>query len=481
MPATMVIALFFGFVIAYMGLRAYGVFTTNVEIMTLRLGNMADQQSVPGMIIRYEEVFYASRDGHVLLNVQEFERVRAGVRVAEIRDVEAAARTEEEWERLQREVMGVHEMRHATSADPVIARVNTDLRNRVSQGMHHHMQTNLSDIYALKNTLTEITENRNRVILNESVHMRQDLSRQFDVLNLSNEMNLSDIYATHTGIMSPIIDGFETRFTPENMRDMTREDVRRAIGHEAIIPNREVEEGDEVFKIVGSNTWYVATWMPHEMVHGLSYGSDRTIFLENTSTGRFEQVPMRVVHMDYQFHDAFMIFRSTRNIEDFLHQRNVNIRTTESVQNGFLVPPSAIATRRYFRIPLTHVHGIENYFVMHRRDEGVQPLPIDIHERSESHVYVLEDSISIMLFPGDALSPVDPINTLHIMSEADMQLVHGVYRTTRNFAEFRIVTLPAEISDGGNILLDPAINPSIRQFDSIVIDAAMVRQGQVVR
>ena len=76
--ATLVIALFFGFVVAYMVLRAYGVLSQDVDIMTLRLGNMEHQQSVPGMIIRHEEVFQANRDGHLSFRVQEFDRVRAG-------------------------------------------------------------------------------------------------------------------------------------------------------------------------------------------------------------------------------------------------------------------------------------------------------------------------------------------------------------------------------------------------------------------
>ena len=481
--ATVVVALFFGFVIAYMTLRFYGVLSQDVDIMTLRLGNMEHQQSVPGMIIRYEEVFNANRDGHILFTVQEFERVRSGVPVASIRDLEAVARNEQEWERLIKEIIGVHGMRHATVSDPLVERMNTDLRNRMDKSMHHHMQTNLNDVYALLITLTEITETRNRVIVNESVNARNDLNRQFDILNMHSEMTLSDIYATQTGIMSPIIDGFETRFTPYNMNELSREEVRITVDHDAIIPAREVSAGDEVFKIVSRNEWYVAAWMPHEMVNGLSEGTDRTIFLENAKTGRFEPIPARVMKRDYHHHDAFVIFRITRNITEFLHQRNVNIRITENVQSGFVIPSSAIATRRFFRVPLTHVHvvhGTDESYVMHRRDEGSQLVPIHIYESTDSHVYILEDSIR--LFPGDALSPVDPINTLHIMSETDMQIVYGVYRTTLNSADFRVINLHEELPEGGgNIVLDPAQNPGIRQFDSIVIDAAMVRQGQVVR
>lgn len=477
--ATVVVALFFGFAIVYMGIQAYRFFSPNVEIMTLRLGNMERQESVQGMIIRYEEVFRADRDGRVLFDVQDFDRVRSGMLVASIQDVDVVSRTEQDMALLQQEIIGVNEMRHAAQSDPAVERVNANLRSRMDRSMHHHMQMNLSEVYALLERLTQITDNRNRMIINESVHIRNDLNRQYDILNARRDMNLSDIYAESSGIMSPIIDGFENLFTPANMRELSREQVRMSIDHEAIIPGREVSAGDEVFKVV-ENTWYVAVWMPLEMAHGLTVGADRTVFLENTQTGRFEPMPMRIHYVNTQhLRDTFVIFRSTRNVIDFLHQRNVNVRITDSVQNGFMIPPSAIATRRFFRVPLAHIHGRDEYFVMHRRDDGIQPIPVHIYERTESYAYVLEDSFP--LWPGDILVPADSDGIFHVISEADIRIVRGVYRTTLNFADFHVIHIDGEVTEGTHVLLDPARNPSIRQFDTIVIDAAMVRQNQIVR
>ena len=477
--ATIVVMLFFGFVIAYMGLQAYGFFSPNVDTMTLRLTNMENQQSVPGMIIRYEEVFHANRDGRIAFDVQEHDRVRAGMVVASIRDTDAVARTEQEMEQLMREVMSVSEMRHATLSAPRVARANATIRNRMDRSMHHHMQGNLTEVYALLDSLTEITDSRNLTIMEESIHLRHDLNRQHYLLTAQTEMNLRNIYATSTGIMSQVIDGFEARFTPYNMHYLSQYDIQLNVNIEASIPGREVYEGDEVFKIIGDNRWYVAAWMSHEMVAGFAEGQERIIFLENTTVGRFEPMPMRIVHFDYQFHDAYVIFRSTRNVAEFLNQRNVNIRISDNVENGFMVPSSAIATRRFFRIPLTHVHGVENYFIMHRRDGVLHPVVINIHEETASYVYVLEDSV--MLFPGDSLSPVDPTNTIHFISDRDVRIEHGVYNTTLGYASFRIVHPDGDIPETGNILLCPTRNPSLRQFDSIVIDAAMVREGQVMR
>ncbi|MCL1883453.1 MAG: hypothetical protein FWF81_06865 [Defluviitaleaceae bacterium] len=481
---TAVIALFFAFVIIYMGRGAHEFFTPDIGFTTLRLSNMEMHQSVPGMIIRYETVFQTDRDGRVGFEINEFDRVREGVAVARVRDIEAVAQNDEDMSRLQQETRHLHDRLPPTSSDPIIDRVNSNLKNRVSRSIHHNAQSNLSEIYALLDNVSSITDNRNRMILNESVNARNDLSRQYDFLSAQRALYSNDIYATTSGIMSQIIDGFEGRegFTPSTMRSISREQVRMSIDHDAIIPGREVAAGDDIFKIV-ENTWYVATWMPMEMAHGFMVGTERHIYLENATSGRFERMPMRIEHID-QTHgrEALVIFRSSRNVIEFLNQRNVNIRVTDNIQNGFMVPSTAIVTRRYFRIPLTHIHGVENYTIMHRHDYGIQSIPVYIHDRTPTHAYVLEDTLPFLGEELVSIIPVDITDLQHFIADSDIRIVHGVYRTTLGHAEFREVYTGGEILEaGGVVMLDPAQNPNIRQFDSIVTDASMVRQGQVVR
>jgi hypothetical protein len=159
----------------------------------------------------------------------------------------------------------------------------------------------------------------------------------------------------------------------------------------------------------------------------------------------------------------------------------VNIRTTDNIESGLIIPTSAIATRRFYRIPLTHVHGYERYFLMQRRDDGVlQQIPVYLYDRTDEFAYIRD---MLDLHPGDTIAPIDAASHLHhLISENDIRIVRGVYNTNRNYAVFREINIEGEILDGsGSILLDPVRNPTVRQFDNIVTDASMVRQGQIVR
>lgn len=479
--AKMVIAMFFAFVVVYMARGVYGFFLQDVDVMTLRLGNVERAESVPGMIIRYEEVFFADKDGRVVFAVNDFVRVSNGVAVASVMDVDAVSQIEQDMAQLNREIIGVHEMRPATRTDPHVERVNASLRNRVDRSAHNNMQMNMSEIYALLGTLTQITENRNNLITTESMDTRGDFGRRYDHLSDLHQLSSNDIYATKTGIMSPLIDGFETRsgFTPDTMTTLSREQVRMSADLDAMIPGREVSRGEGIFKIVG-NTWYVATFMPHEMAQGFAQGDNRAIYLENAATGRFERVPMRIEHINYHHRDVFVVFRTTHNVIEFLDQRNVNIRVTDNVQRGFTVPSSAIATRRFFRLPLTHIHGIESFHVMHRRETGVELVPVDVNDKSETHAYILEDNFPLGI--GDTIIPADAADLLHVISDVDVRIVRGVYRVYLNVARFQEVHIDGETLEAGtHVVIDPVRNPSLGQFHTIVTDASMVREGQVFR
>ena len=482
--AKLVIGLFFLFVVVYMARGVHEFFRQPVDIMTLRLGNVEREDSVQGMIIRYEDVFFADRDGRVAFEVLDFDRVRRGDLVASVQDIEEVIRIERDLVQIRRETISVHEMRHATTTDPHVGRVNASLQNRMNRHAPNNMERNMSEMYALLATLTQITENRNNMITTESMHARGDLTRRYGILNDQFQMNSNDIYATRTGIMSPLIDGFENRegFTPDTMTGLDREQVRMSADLDTIIPGREVYRGDGIFKIVG-NTWYIASWVPHEMVHGFVYGDHRIIYLESDTTGRFERVPVRVHHINPTHRDTFIIFRTNHNVVEFLSQRNVNIRMAGSVQRGFTVPSSAIVTRRFYQIPLTHIHERDEfYYVLHRGETTVVYVPIEVARRSDTHVYVLEDIFPLRM--GDTLAavPHDPPYPPHMLSENNIDIVQGIYRAQLNVTRFAEVDIDHEAFEAGaGVLIDPVRNPHISQFDTIITDASMVRENQVVR
>lgn len=481
MPAAvaLIATVFFVFVVVYVGRSVHAALSPNISIAMVQMGGGGTQRSVSGIIIRCETVFYADRAGSVTPAVGETERVRPGTRVVSISD-SGAERINENLRAAMNEVARLAEFRHSTRTDADVQRIDNNMRNAMFGNMRHFTELNLAEINRLQNSISELTDLRFQVVVRGNHDAVGEAGRLYVQSRAQQQLNTSYIYATRSGIMFNILDGQETELTPGNMRTLTRDQILTPVDHTALVPIREVEKGDPVFKLVG-NTWYIAALMPNDMTQGFEEGAEVTIFVHNDEIGDYVPLTVRIEYLEHRALQNFVIFRSTRNVLGFLNQRNISIRTTDYVTRGLLVNNTAIATRRLFRIPLTHVHGFGVYAVYRRTSDGLERVEINIVEKSDTHVYVPEETFALNI--GDMLSPIGLITDNNfLITESAVISEHGVFCATLGYASFTVIHLTDNRLDPGEFtLLDPARNPNIGQFDFIVIDASTVTHGRILR
>lgn len=484
MPASvrLIAALFFVFVAVYMGRVIHSGLTPSVAVETVRMGNREAQRSVSGMIVRYEEVVHAPRDGQVFWAVANNERVRGGMLVAGIADVEAVERISHDRRILEEEMQRMNELRHHSAVDPAVQRINGNLQSAMNSSMHYFSTLNLSELNTLFSHLDNFTETRIRMIVADSHGaIGAEISRQHDQVMLQYGMSSTNIYSPNSGIMSNVVDGHENIVTPENMTQLSRQQVAETVDHAAIFSARDVEAEDAVFKIVG-NTWYIVVYMPNAMVTGFTQGADRQIFVQNATTGAYEPMTMRIMHIEQFATDSRVVFRSNRFVMDFLNQRNVSIRTTNYVSRGLQISTSAIATQRSIRLPLGHLHGHEGEedFVYVVSEFGLRQVPVNILEMTAEHVYVLENATGLSV--GDVIAPVSILEENFTIAPSAIREQHIVYRANLGYASPTPIVLDSEFSPNDAFtLLDPGTNPNLRQFDIIITEASSVKPGDIIR
>jgi len=472
--------LFFVFVVIYVGRSIHTYLSPSILTELVNMTTMYPQRSVTGMIIRYEQVYYATREGRVTFEVTETDRVRNGIRVARIEDVDAAERITQNRDEVRLELIRLSGLRHATESNADVQRVENHMRNLINNNMRNFTTHNIAELNVFHSRVSELTDVRAEFIVSDSRNAVGGTGRIYSQLEEQHRLNVSYIYARNAGIMFPILDGHETQVTPTNMRDLNRDDILVNVDHSALYPARFVDEGDPMFKVVGNN-WYIAALMPSDMTQDFVQGSNTTIFVNNIHTGEYQPISVRVEFLEERPLQNFVIFRSTRYVMYFLNQRNVSIRTTDDVTQGLRIIDSAIVTRRLIRIPLTHIHGSsDNYFVHRHTFDGLGRLEVLIAEQTETHVYVMEETVALGL--GDVLIPASLGDEPFTITEAAVRTEHGVYRATLGYAHFVIVNLDEDHSNvDGYVLLDPARNPNLLQFDVIVIDASTVTHGDILR
>ena len=476
---TFVAGLFFVAVLIYLVRTLFTFMTTpDIPVEMIRVGSVDVPQVIEGIIIRDETVYTAPRDGVVQFHVYNYERVRPGAVVASIQNVQAVANIQDGLVQVEERIMEIQDIRgNLSAADPAVQLINGRIQNMVDQRLSRHINLNMTEAYALRDSIVQNVNRRNQMIVAETldVDVRADLGLQHQILMGQLDTNLTNVAIGEGGILAPMIDGFEADLTFENMYYLTREQTLPNLDFNQILPQREVYYGDEVFKIVNNNRWYIAAYIPNELVEGFNTAVPRNIFIE----GRSNPLTVNIHHISPGFEESFVIFSSTAYMIDFLNTRNIAFRTTDTVQYGLRVSNTAIAERAYLEIPLACIHGEDQqtYVVRVMGDEDLV-IPISITSR-DSYVALVSADLDF-LGMGSILREKEDPSATRIVSEK--RLVQGVFRVINGIASFAPVNLPEYMPEGGgHIILDPALNPSIRAYDHhIVTDASAVEDGDIV-
>jgi hypothetical protein len=313
------------------------------------------------------------------------------------------------------------------------------------------------------------------MIVAENVGLRAEPAINHQMLTNELEANRHNIYIGGGGIMSPIVDGFEEDLTFASMYYLNPGETRRNVDFNQIIPRREVEYGDNVFKIINSNRWYIAAYIPNNLIEGWSEGSTQTIYLE----GRPKALTVRVHHINPGFEETFVILRSNEYMADFLDSRSIFFRTTDAIQYGMRIANSAITERSHLAIPLDTVYegdGGVRYVVRVIGDDDME-IPVVVVEQDGYFAFV-PDNIEFLTM-GSILREREDPSVTQILNEE--RLITGVFRVNVGIADFIPVTLPEDDAVGGVYsILDPDFNTRLRLYDHIVTNAALVNDGDIV-
>lgn len=472
--ASIVVAIFFLFVFVYIGNAIRVFWTPGIETMIVRTNTVSDPQSLTGIIIRNEQVVYAERNGQLEFWVHEHERVAVGTLVASVLNPGMAGAAIERLNAIEDQAIEAQSRRHVT--DSTVQSINNNLGNMVYARAHNFATMSLSEIYSLRDNVNQLIGTRNQISISDGVAARDSLQREQVRHATALQYNLQNMYAPYSGIMSRLIDGLEGDLTRDFIDSLTRDSLRELVEYTATTPAQSVDEGDAAFKIVGNN-WYIAVEIPTEDVI-FEKGATRLVYLFNPTIGAYESHSLVVQRIDYGTRYSLVVFRSTRHVTDFMCQRNISIRISSGIESGLLVPDSAIAVRRHFRIPEVYVYGVlESYVVLSVDGENI-PLAVTVESTANGYSYIQQTSgLSI----GSLLVPRTSGMSHLLLSSDHAHELTGVYMERFGVATFRAINIGTNVRDGGYLLLDPSLGQGINEFAHIVTDASTVTEGQLLR
>ncbi len=479
-----ILAIIFITVFTYI-IRAAYTLVNKSEIITGEIvyGSVDLPEIIDGIIIRDEKVYKAEVAGAVKFNYSDQDRIKKGSVACVITDEEASAQISESLNQINSRILDVQSMRNdysIFSADVELK--NRQLKKMIDDSIPKFVDNNLSALYEFKDNLEQTVNIRNQMLLSESRGSLKDMVDEKAVFDSKLDELTSSITITASGIISYIVDGLEETLTVEALDSVTREKTRMDIDYSKLAARKNVEAGDPVFKIIQSNEWYMAAYIPQELIFDWQQDTTKTIYVDGAGSGDgFTPLEVQVNKITKGEKFDYVVFKCSKGLLDYINRRRIRIKTLDSAIKGYKIPKAAIVDRTFLKIPKGYISEEEGASYIIRRtnnvDEKLKVIKLKGTSEDEEFSYVLLD-YNILKIADTIVSIGDP-QVVYVTD--NVENIKGVYRINQGYAEFCKVAIDESTPEiGGYCILDTAKNKSIKISDRIVLDAKNIQEGQII-
>ncbi|MDR2649996.1 MAG: hypothetical protein LBB94_09830 [Clostridiales bacterium] len=468
-----VTAVFFGFVLIYI-LQSLFVFALkpHTAIDHIAPGSITSPIDLEGVIIRDEKVYKSTASGSVKFNVAENERVKKGDIICSVQNTDEVNRINVELMNINEELLKIQTMREGiTDLNGNGRRINISMKNMIDDWAGAPKDNSFFLIYALKDGLLANVELRNQIILND---VSDSIREQADKRQMYQEelnKNMTPVIAEESGVVSSLLDGYEETYTTNIMAVFPKELTVPKNGVKPLTV-KSADPETPLFKIIHSNIWYIATYIPNEIIDGWKVNDSKLIRFD-TNSG----LPVTVDRLTAGDGESYVLFKCTRFMQEYINLRSIRFRVSGDASEGLKIPESAVTAKTLIRIPREYV-SIEDDQLKRAKlvKSGGENMSFFYTATDDAAVYADVSSNAVTL-GMEIQNPADAEAKAQLTETAE---ITGVYRVNNGVTDFRKVVLSENQQNVGYYILDPNLNRNLQEKDSIVHDAASVKEGQII-
>lgn len=460
---------FFGAILVYMVIYLY-MFLTSAHISGYEViaGSLATDKQFTGLVLRTEEIFYASTAGYIDYYAAEGAKV-SGASI--VYSVDESGRMSEYLEANSEEI---------SLSDENYASLKSD----ISSFSNNYERSDFSEVYDFHDTMNgNILELSNQTLLSE-----------MEALSEADAGAFQRVYAEKSGIVEYYIDGYET-ITPETV---TQEMFDKSTYESTNLRSADlISAGDPVYKLVTDENWSMIIPMTDDQIKEIAYkeavdengnltSTQRSVievkFLkDNTTSWGY----ISILNMNGQ---QYLQLDFNNSMVRFAYDRYLDIQFLIDDTSGLKIPSSAITTKEFFIIPEEYVmKGGENDtdgFMVEAFDEDghstqkfVSPTFYSI---TDGMVYIDPNQGSFTsneayIKAGDRIIMPNSNDLYQVGNTAELE---GVYCINQGYTQFR--KIKALYANEEYTIVEEGTTFGLTIYDRIVLNAEAVKEDQVI-
>lgn len=460
---------FFGAILVYMIIYLY-MFLTSVHISGYEViaGSLATNKQFSGLVLRTEEIFYASTAGYIDYYATEGSKVSNS---SIVYSVDESGRMSEYLEVNYEEI---------SLSDENFGSLKSDISSFCSS----FDQKDFTDVYNFHDAVNgNILELANQTLINDMEQFSETDNGVFQ-----------RVYAAKSGIVEYHIDGFEA-VTPESI---TPEMFDKSTYEANNLRNVDlISSGDPVYKLVTDEKWTMIIPMTEDQIQEIAYkqlkdedGNLTTkprnvievkFLKDNTSTWGY----VSLLNMNGQ---QYLQLDFNNSMVRFSGERFLDIQFLIDDTSGLKIPTSSITTKEFFIIPEAYVmkggkDDADGFMVESFDDDGnstskfVAPTFYSI---SDGMVYIDPNQGSFTsnetyIKAGDRIVIPDSNDLYQVGKTATLE---GVYCINQGYTQFRKIKVL--YSNEEYSIVEEGTTFGLTIYDRIVLNAEAVKEEQVI-
>lgn len=412
-------------------------------------GNIVNENTYNGIILREEEVQYTDRAGNINYYIREGKRAAVGTRIYSIDDTGS-------MERFMKE----HPEANVTLTDSNLS----DVKRQLSGFSMKDTGINFGDIYNLQHTL--------EAAVMEYVNF--NALGNLDTLIEQSGISFQQVRSPASGVVSYAIDGYESLEPSQVSAEVfNREGYTRPITKAGEL----IDKSAPVYKLVTSDKWNIVFPLTEDDIANFTGKTTLMVTFradELQIMGDFSMITgsdgKPYGKLDF---DRYMV--------QFVTDRYVTFELASEKVDGLKIPVTAVTEKSFYLVPLEYMtqggDTSNTGFMKEVSQEGKTTLefvPATIYYSTDEYYYIDAGEKS-PLRSGDYVVKPDSGDRYQIGSSASLQ---GVYNINKGYAIFKQIEILKSNDEYHTIKKGMRYGLSV--YDHIVLDANTVYEGKLI-
>ncbi len=434
-----------------------------VSYDTIQIGSIDTPKSAEGVIIRTETAYQSDMEGEISFLVPDGEKVKTGETIATVKVKDVVDEAQQSLDSLNEDIIESEKVKETIDeTSEEAAKLNLEIKALADDAAMDFVALDTLSLRDFTNNAAVKQEMRNQAILSENRSADQTSAIQ------KAENTIAENSRTYTALEGGIVcletDGLESELNTGNMASLSENDIKQN-SDSSHVAGTEVSEGENIFKIITSNVWYIAAYIDSDYVLDWEQGDRHTIYLTDSMGDNIEMdVVVETFVPDTK--KTYMVLRASKYMLDFMSVRNLSFEI-DKVKTGYKIANSSIVETTLIKIPAEYVTAGTV-----TKSNGTT---VSVGSVKGDYAYfpVGYDSLAL----GDVIMSSDGADT-YTLSEVETR--QGIYIMNTGIAQLYTIDTEGSTSNSTHTILDPDRNTNLSIYDRVVVDPKNIEEDQML-